>query len=478
MTDHAVEPARGAARTARRRPDGLRSVKVAIAFALPFSAGVLPFIGLGALTAYPFVAFSMASAWWLARVAKPTAVVFLVTVWMVAPLFRRLSDWALGSFTEQSLALYAPPLATAVALLSLLSLMRRLRSRERDGLWLLALAMGLGLAVGVFSSGLRPAVFGAAEWLAPIGVGVLAVIALREGQGAVRTVLDGLAVLTGTVAAYGLYQYWALPEWDEFWLVNVALNSQGSAEVGEFRIFATSNSTGVLAAALALLMLVLLWHYRFAYALPLTLSAFAVALTLVRASWLMLAVGILVLVLTSSRQRLASLLATLGVVAVALSFLPSLSADLGVVVDEQLSTRLASLTDLSADTSFQARDQFLDEALNAVATHPLGHGFGSSGGAARNAQGAGGVGSFDNGWLNIPYTLGWVGALAYLAGLSALFGVRDGPRLTAMLPIAVGLAGSNISVATSGVAVVLYGVLAGRLLEDHPAHGDDVRPLS
>ena len=462
----------------RRSRDGLRPLKVAVAFALPFSAAVLPFIGLGSLTAYVFVAFGAASAWWLARIAKPTAVVFLVTVWMVAPLFRRLSDWALGSFTEQSLALYAPPLATALALVSVRSLMRRLRRRERDGLWLLALAMGLGMAVGLFEVGVRPAVFGAAEWLAPIGVGVFAVIALRQSQGAVRTVVDGLAVLTGAVALYGIYQYWTLPEWDEFWLVNVALDSQGSADVGEFRIFATSNSTGVLAVAVALLMLVLLWHYRFAYALPLTLSAVMLALTLVRVAWLMVAVGVLVVVLTSGRQRLFSLLATLGVVAAALSFLPSFSGDLGVVVDEQLSTRLQSFTDLSGDNSFQDRDEFLGEALDAVATQPLGYGFGSSGGAARSAEGTAAVGSFDNGWLNIPYTLGWIGAVAYLAGLSALFGVRDGARLLAMLPIAVGLFATNISVATSGVAVVVYGILAGRLLEDdrEAADEDDREP--
>lgn len=474
MRQAVCDPSGRSSRAERRSADDLRPLRVAVAFALPFSAVVLPFIGLGSLTAYAFVAFSAASAWWLARIAKPTAVVFLVTVWMVAPLFRRLSDWALGSFTEQSLALYAPPLATALALVSVRSLMRRLRRRERDGLWLLALAIGLGMAVGYFTSGIRPTVFGAAEWVAPIGVGVFAVIALRQGQGAARTVVDGLAVLVGVISAYGLYQYWALPEWDEFWLVNVSLDSQGSAEVGEFRIFATSNSTGVLAVAVALLMLVLLWHYRFAYALPLTLSAVMLALTLVRVAWLMVAVGVLVVVLTSGRQRLFSLLATLGVVAAALSFLPSFSADLGVVVDEQLSARLQSLTDLSGDTSFQARDQFLDEALNAVATNPLGYGFGSSGGAARSAAGAGGGGSFDNGWLNIPYTLGWVGALAYLAGLSALFGVRDGARLFAMLPIAVGLSATNISVAASGVAVVAYGILASRLPEDdREAAGQD-----
>jgi hypothetical protein len=176
-------------------------------------------------------------------------------------------------------------------------------------------------------------------------------------------------------------------------------------------------------------------------------------------------VGVLVLVLTSRRRRLFSLMATVGVLAVALSFLPSFSGDLGVVVDQRLSDRLESLTELSGDQSFQDRDDFLTRVLGDVAAGPLGYGLGSSGAAARGMGSGAGIASFDNGWLNIPYTLGWAGGAAYLAGVCMLLGVRGGTRLLAVLPIAVGLFASNILVATAGVAAVIYGLLATRAIE-------------
>jgi hypothetical protein len=180
----------------------------------------------------------------------------------------------------------------------------------------------------------------------------------------------------------------------------------------------------------------------------------------------MLAVGVLVLVVASGRQRLFSLLATLGVVVIALTFLPSFSGSLGAVVDERLSTRLESLTQLSGDASYQDRNDFLRKTLGTVESNPLGRGLGSTGAAARSAQGSAGISDFDNGWLNIPYTLGWVGAIAYLSGFYMFVGLRDGVRLLAMLPIAVGLFSSNILISTSGVAVIAYGLLVSRPREE------------
>lgn len=462
-------------RTGRRQPTPHEELAadsglgvIALAFCLSAAPLALPAVGLGRLTGVAYLVVASVVAWWLSRVAPPAAIVHMIAVWATAPLFRRLGDWASGTFTEQGLALYAPPVVTGVVLIGVG--VRRLASRERDGVWLVGFAAALGLVVGSVSVSPAPAVFGAAEWLAPVAAACAILVVLRTHPGARDFVVGGLAVLTALIAGYGLYQYFTLPPWDAFWLRNAPINSQGIAEVGEFRIFSTSNSTGVFAIFLAFLLLILVWNYRAAYAVPLTIGTVAVALTLVRASWAVLAIGLLVAVI-GGRQRRGSVLLVVLLATGGVAVLPFLAGELGDAADQALSARLGTLTSLTEDESFQDRSSFADQALGLVLGQPLGHGFGSSGAAARSAQSDVGISNFDSGLINLPYTLGWLGMAAYVVGMHLLLGQG---RFAAMrwLPVIVGLLFVNILVAGGGVAVVAYMLLSTRVAAASPGRGE------
>lgn len=451
----------GSRRLATGNQEGLRpGVRIAVAFLVPAATSLLPFLGLGGLTAPAFMVLTLVSAVWLRRAAPAAWLVFIISVWMTAPIFRRLADWSTGTFSEQSLALYVPAVVTALGVAS--AGMTGLRRRERDGAWLVAFAVTLGAVVGAFNVGIRPAVFGAAEWLIGPAVACCAYAVLRRTPELKSKIVDGLAALTLVVSAYGLYQFWFLPAWDQFWLANAPIDSQGSAVAGELRIFSTTNSTGVFALGLAFLVLILVCNYRVAYLPPLILSSLALALTLVRASWLVVLIGVVLLLVSGRRQKLFSLVVAVGASALLLVYLPSFSGGLSSTVQTSLTGRIASFSTLSGDKSFQGREGFTQRALDLVANNPLGYGLGTSGAAARSSTGpqaAISISDFDNGWVNVPYTLGWIGALSYLVGLVFLLGGAGGAAVVRFGAVATGLLFVNVLVSAVGAVVAVFCIL-------------------
>ena len=59
-----------------------------------------------------------------------------------------------------------------------------------------------------------------------------------------RSFLFG-TLLTG---AYGIYQFFTLPDWDRMWMLNVQLNSFGAVEAMKVRVFSTMNAPAIYAA--------------------------------------------------------------------------------------------------------------------------------------------------------------------------------------------------------------------------------------
>jgi hypothetical protein len=106
-----------------------------------------------------------------------------------------------------------------------------------------------------------------------------------------------------------------------------------------------------------------------------------------------------------------------------LMVLPLLSV--GPVAD-RINERLETITELRQDKSFRARVEFYEEFVPVALSNPVGAGFGSTGGGTKlSADGKevgelGEIGSVDSGILELPYILGWPGALLYLSGLAWL----------------------------------------------------------
>jgi hypothetical protein len=76
-----------------------------------------------------------------------------------------------------------------------------------------------------------------------------------------------------------------------------------------------------------------------------------------------------------------------------------------------------SLTNLDEDRSLQARMQLYQRGGLGAILNPLGSGIGAMGTAAKLGD-AGETVVFDSGVLAIPITLGWLGSLLYLGGLT------------------------------------------------------------
>jgi hypothetical protein len=90
-------------------------------------------------------------------------------------------------------------------------------------------------------------------------------------------------------------------------------------------------------------------------------------------------------------------------------------------VQEVVGTRFSTLGDVSSDFSFRERSRELREYVNQVATDFVGQGLGTTGVAVKLEETRSGIRDFDNGVLEVFYTLGWPGATLFVIGLGWLF---------------------------------------------------------
>jgi hypothetical protein len=80
---------------------------------------------------------------------------------------------------------------------------------------------------------------------------------------------------------------------------------------------------------------------------------------------------------------------------------------------EPIASRAETLRDVAGDESYVTRLHALGAYLDQVVVNPVGAGLGSTGTAVALVGGSSGVRDFDNGLLEVPYVLGWLGALAF-----------------------------------------------------------------
>jgi O-Antigen ligase len=389
--------------------------------ALVYVAGLCG--GIGAIAGpvagtVSFAASSALAAAWLA-VRHPTDyVLFAIAVWITAPEVRRIADWSTGTFDPTSFAAVAP---YAVVVAGLLGVIGRPRPRDRRllGVVLAYIALAGGFAVGLLSYGPLGAGFAFLEWVSPF---LLVHYVLTRGLAA-DLLRRGIWVATLWIGLYGTFQYFVLPGWDKFWLAHAPIDSAGRPVAAQFRVFSTLNSPGTMAIVLAVLVLLLLATFRTRDLVALVPAFAALALSLVRASWLVIAVGVLLLLVVRGRDRKTSHRGILAVLVTALLVVAVAPTETLGSVGE----RIGTATQLGRDQSFNSRIAFFQDTAAAALLTPVGNGLGSTGVSSR-LQSTGSselTKSFDNGILNIPYTLGWPGTALFVAGLVLL--CRSGP---------------------------------------------------
>jgi hypothetical protein len=389
---------------------------------------------------------------------------FVLWLWFLSPFLRRVAEFQSGW------RLVSPILATPLLVTALcgLTVVRQLRELPRADLFPFTVGLAgcfVGFVVGMPLNGVRAASYGLGTWIAPLLFGIYLQLHWRHYPAFRSALLTACAWGLIVIGAYGVWQYLDPPAWDRWWMIESEMGSIGRPLPRQVRVFSMLNAPATLAIGM-LAGILLLVTSRHPLRWPAVVSAsLALLLSRVRSVWVVGAVAILILFKRlPGRQRIYFLLvlvALLPVVQLALSY---------GGMDEGVRSRAETLTDISEDRSYQARMAFALRAAEEVLNDPLGRGLGASGGAANLMTERGAV-VFDNGVLDIIWSLGWLGGALFLWAVAwtcsrsrhASQEYRDGfsaAALSVVLAVAALLATNN---SLNGLGGIFFWGLAGLL---------------
>jgi putative inorganic carbon (HCO3(-)) transporter len=345
----------------------------------------------------------------------------VIISWCFTPLMRRLIDYHAGAFNPIQITSLIPffmllPLAFVALRKSRLERLSR-TFRVLAYIWIGTFLYGFVIAAAIGT--LSAAAFELVQYLVPM----LAGIWLAGQSLPVMTVLKRTGVIilacAAIVAIYGVAQWVQPPPWDVMWVQGSDFVSAGPPTPFAMRVFATLNSPGPAGDFFALTMILAIPLLRFGrvwtWPLLAALGA-ALLLSMIREAWVGLIVGTFVYLIASPR-RLATI-PPLAVYAVLVMFLvSSLPALLGSGVNaDVITSRIATLGDVSHDDSALTRQNEISDALTQGLANPLGQGLGAVGAAAKLGFNVSAVGNvLDSGYLARLLELGWFGTLAYLS---------------------------------------------------------------
>jgi hypothetical protein len=337
----------------------------------------------------------------------------LMTLWLLAPLLRRLLALMSGPIGNDPLSL-APFLATgALAALALVQV--HVPTKIRVVLLLAAGGFALGLPIG-FAAGPRSALYAFVAYAAAVSAGVLG---YREAQSSTDSTLRrALVVGMPLIAAYAIAQrYLPMSPWDQNWLDTTHFDSIGTGrDDHSVRVFGSLNSPGTLGALLCLGLLCYLgkFQHRLLAILGATLIVVALSLTYVRAAQWALVVAALAHVVASRGQSARLVLGTMAVVVAASFALSPVSGAARDAVD-----RFETITKLGGDRSATDRSTSFSQLAPEAAGTPQGHGLGTAGESTK-LTGESELRFPDNGYLALLYQVGPLGFLLVIAALAAI----------------------------------------------------------
>jgi hypothetical protein len=454
----------------RRRPRLGRGPALIAGIGIMLLAAVLAARNGGVFEfAFPAAALGVALA--LYRVAPELYVGFAWWMWFVTPAVRRLVDYQVG-WNLQSPILLTPLLVSGLAAGSALRHLRKLRRPCLFPFGLMLVGIVYGYGVGIIQAGPLAATYAMLGWLAPTFFGLhLAVHWERYPQ--YRSVTQQ-AFLWGVLVlgVYGVLQFFDPPAWDRFWMVNSQMRSIGSPEPRHVRVFSLLNSPGPFATVMAAGLLLLFASRRALWIPAAAVGFLAFMLSQLRAAWLCWLLGMIMFagyLSARSGLRFVRMVIVLGLM------IPFVVGESAAKV---IAHRILTFRDLSGDASYRDRVWFLHDAGEAVFANPLGKGLGTTGGATLLDSGEEGIQHFDNGILEIFYSLGWVSGTLYMIGVLWLLwqslrrveGSDDlfakAARAAAIATLATAAAGS----VTGGVSGVILWGFFGLLTAAHQWH--------
>ncbi|WP_164775345.1 MULTISPECIES: O-antigen ligase family protein [Paenibacillus] len=349
--------------------------------------------------------------WFIQQVKPVLYLPYLLAVWAIYPELRRLLDWSFGAYSETPILSTAP---LFVSLVMLIPIVKNFRKLSKTVLRIETIALSVllyGFLIGIIQYGGIAASFDLINYATPLLI--IAYVNVSPFQSQTRDwLLKGFAYIAVLVALYGIYQYFLIPPWDKFWMIHSEMLSIGKPEPLKVRVFSTLNSPGPAGVffGFALAVMTMNKKWRALGLIGMVIVAFGFLLTLVRSSWIALAAMILVYFLQAKSTHKFKLLTILVVLFLCYQFiLPGLPGA------ETITNRFDTFGNLNEDVSYNDRLAFSTFILDSISVNPMGNGLGSTGLSAKLNENAMQV--FDNGFLNIFYTFGLPGGLAFLGFL-------------------------------------------------------------
>ncbi|HXZ08357.1 MAG TPA: glucose-6-phosphate isomerase [Paraburkholderia sp.] len=370
----------------------------------------------GTVLTLAFAGLSFLTGLWLYFRSPARYIGFMWWLWFLSPEVRRFADWSNGAFTPTSLIQVAPLAVTMISGLSLLRYYPLLAQRRGLPVLLILAGLAYGFVIGVVSSGPLAALYDLANWLYPVLIGFHIMAHTRQYPDyrdvIVNTFIWGMLVM----GAYGLVQFFIMPQWDVLWMLGSQMNSQGDPVPFGVRVFSTMNSSGPFAfAMMGAMVYVMAAQHRVRWIAG-ALGFLSFALSLVRSTWGGWVIALVIQLVKSSNRVRVRIIAT----ALLLAGLCVPLLAIGPVA-ERMQTRLDTLVNLNDDTSYASRNEFYATFAKTAFTDVTGEGLGATGTSTRLSSDSGNdlgkYGNFDSGVMNVPFVLGWPGTLLYMSGI-------------------------------------------------------------
>ncbi|MGA2417290.1 MAG: hypothetical protein ABSF59_22775 [Candidatus Sulfotelmatobacter sp.] len=395
---------------------------------------------------------------------------YALWVWFLAALVRRVVDFRFG-WTDPNLILFAPPLVSGIAGLSLLRERNRVLSGLPPVFGLCGAAILYGFAVGAWLRPIPETAYAFLTWLCPMLFGLHLYLNWPQYREHREVIVRSFLWAVLLVGVYGIYQFLDPPAWDCYWLENIRAaapdSSFGLPEPLLVRVWSTVNAPGPFADTM-FVGLLLLFGVRSPLKLPAAVAGYtSLLLSAVRAAWLSWVIGVLWIVKDASARVKARIL--FSIVLFVACLLPVIRLpDLGQVIGPRLNT----FADLEHDASLGARLEMYRQLLGDVAVNPFGRGL-------SNDQVFHGY-ALDSGLIAAALSLGWLGTLLLGLAICTLFvGKRRLSRTTddftkackaILIAFLAQLLGGNIFVSVTGA---MFWMFAGMYLaaDKYYAHG-------
>ncbi|MDH6097715.1 O-antigen ligase family protein [Anabaenopsis sp. FSS-46] len=331
-------------------------------------------------------------------------------IWFLTPLAARLVDYRIGWDPTRQM-LIAPYLVVFVTIATFLRHSPRASTQGAMPFVLAFIAVFYGFLIGLVHNSPLPVARGLLDWLSPILFAFHLFINWRDYPSYRQNIQRIFIWAVLLLSIYAIYQFVVAPEWDRYWLIESKMyTSSGSPEPFGMRVWSTLHSPGPFASIMQTGLL-LLFTSSGSLILPASaLGYLSFLLTQVRSSWLGWFLGIVMIFGSVKAHLQMRLMAMILIIIMCVIPLTNIEP-----ISDVVTNRLETFSQLEKDTSFNERSESYERNLNLALSNVLGKGLGNIW-TLNEKTGELEVFVLDSGILDMFFTLGWVGAIPYLAG--------------------------------------------------------------